>query len=192
MALLKEGVRDGAVARAVQDALFAFRHGQVSATLDIVSADLRSGTVVLVRNAETPALIGRGGRWDAVAPGSGPVGRYPLARPDVRQLPAEPGLRVAIVSDGIAEAGLRAGGGRFDLPAFAARFGPRPAPTLLADEILAEAIRRDGNRPADDMTVAVLAIDAHDEPMLVRRMSVTMPLSGFPTRDSAADEGGRR
>ena len=32
VSLLKEGVRDGAVARAVHDYLFAYRHGKVSAT----------------------------------------------------------------------------------------------------------------------------------------------------------------
>ena len=39
VALVKEGVRDGVVARATHDYLFAFRHGQVSATLDLLSID---------------------------------------------------------------------------------------------------------------------------------------------------------
>src|SRR6187401_2723332 len=43
VSLLKEGVRDGAVARAVHDTLLAYRGGKVSASLDILSADLKHG-----------------------------------------------------------------------------------------------------------------------------------------------------
>jgi hypothetical protein len=53
--LLADGVRDGAVARAVHDFLFHYRHGQVSATLNIVSADLVSRTLVVSRNNPCPA-----------------------------------------------------------------------------------------------------------------------------------------
>lgn len=42
--LLKDGVRDGAVARATHDYLFAFRHGQVSATFDLLSIDMKTQT----------------------------------------------------------------------------------------------------------------------------------------------------
>ncbi|HCG28801.1 MAG TPA: stage II sporulation protein E, partial [Chloroflexi bacterium] len=37
VALLKDGIRDGAVARGVHDSLLAYRHGKVSATLDLLS-----------------------------------------------------------------------------------------------------------------------------------------------------------
>src|SRR3954451_11112846 len=49
VSLLKEGVRDGAAARAVHDSLFAFRHGQVSAALDILSVDLKTRSVLVTR-----------------------------------------------------------------------------------------------------------------------------------------------
>ena len=66
VALIKDGVRAGVAARAVHDRLFAFRHGQVSATLDIVSVDLRTKTLLVTRNASTPLLVGRAGVTDAV------------------------------------------------------------------------------------------------------------------------------
>src|SRR5512133_112773 len=46
IALLAEGVRDGAAARAASDSLFTERNGKVSATLNILSADLQTGTLV--------------------------------------------------------------------------------------------------------------------------------------------------
>src|SRR4051812_27831511 len=57
VALLKDGARDGSVARAVHDALYTQRGGQVSAELTLLSVDLASRTVVLTRNSHCPALI---------------------------------------------------------------------------------------------------------------------------------------
>src|SRR5512139_23869 len=47
ISLLADGVRDGAAARAAHDYLRTIRAGQVSATLDIVSVDLATRTVVV-------------------------------------------------------------------------------------------------------------------------------------------------
>src|SRR5690606_15818810 len=69
--LIKDGVRDGAVARATHDFLFAFRHGQVSATLDIVSVDLHSREVVITRNADSPMLLRKEGEISVVPMASG-------------------------------------------------------------------------------------------------------------------------
>src|ERR1700690_3793231 len=57
--LLAEGVRDGAAARAASDYLFAERDGKVSSTLNIVSVDLTSETIVLARNNEVPMYLAR-------------------------------------------------------------------------------------------------------------------------------------
>jgi serine phosphatase RsbU (regulator of sigma subunit) len=177
VSLIKEGVRDGAVARGVHDYLFAYRHGQVSATLDILSVDLRSGTLVVTRNAAAPMLLARGGRFEAVPGCSGPIGLYHLTRPTVTQLPMEPDLRVVLSTDGIHGAGVRDGRGEFDLSAFAAEALPEELGAGEgADRLLAEAVRRDAGRPADDMTVVALTLRAHAEPLLVRRQVTTVPL----------------
>lgn len=186
VALLKEGVRDGAVARAVADALFAHRHGQVSATLDILSVDLRSGAVLLTRHAETPAVIGSHGGWRTEPTAAGPLGRSPLARPEVRQFPAEPGLCVVVVSDGIDRAGERFGEPPFDVAAFAATV-PAGGAQALADALLAEAIRRDRGRPADDMTVVALALGRHRDEPIVRRLAVALPVPWLPKGEGAGD-----
>lgn len=177
VALLKEGVRDGAVARGVHDYLFAYRHGQVSATLDILSVDLRSGTIVVTRNAVTPMVVGQAGRYDLVQGTSGPIGLYHLTRPTVTQLPLAPGLRVILMTDGVAGAGRRTGRGAFDLDAFAASaWHDALDAEAIVDQLLAAALARDGSRPADDMTVVALALRSHDDPIRVRRQSMVVPL----------------
>jgi hypothetical protein len=46
----------------------------------------------------------------------------------------------------------------------------------LANLVLDEAIRRDKNRPADDLTVVAVVLADHTEELLIRRQSVRMPL----------------
>src|SRR6266581_2842511 len=72
--LLADGVRDGAVARATHDFLFHYRHGQVSATLNIVSADLVSRTLVVSRNNPCPAILVLNGEVELLNEPSMPIG----------------------------------------------------------------------------------------------------------------------
>jgi serine phosphatase RsbU (regulator of sigma subunit) len=65
VSLLADGVRDGAAARAAHDYLRTMRGGQVSATLDILSVDLGTRTIVVSRNSHCPTIVVRRG-------GSGP------------------------------------------------------------------------------------------------------------------------
>src|SRR3990172_8495452 len=59
--LLAEGVRDGAAARAASDYLFTQRNGQVQSTLNILSIDLQSNSLVITRNNPSPVLFWLGG-----------------------------------------------------------------------------------------------------------------------------------
>jgi serine phosphatase RsbU (regulator of sigma subunit) len=176
VSLLKEGVRDGAVARAVHDSLFAFRHGKVSASFDIVSVDLRTKTVIATRNAQTPVIVYRDGQASPLVTNSGPIGLYHFTRPDVTQFPAEAGLGLVLFTDGIATAGDRYGGSPFDVAAFLTEFEGESNAEELADAVLFEAIRRDKNRPADDLTVVTVILRGHADDPLVRRQTVSMPL----------------
>jgi serine phosphatase RsbU (regulator of sigma subunit) len=176
VALLKEGVRDGAVARGAHDYLFAYRHGQVSATLDILSVDLHSRSVVVARNAETPMLLDTGGGFEAVPVAAGPIGLYRATKPQITEQPLRHGLRVVLVSDGITAAGRRARLTPFDCLAFARTLPADLTAEELADRLLQEAVRLDEGRLQDDATVVALVIWPHDERILVRRMSATVPL----------------
>lgn len=174
--LLKDGVRDGAAARAVHDHLFAFRHGQVSATLEIVSVDLHSGSLVVARNASTPLVVAQGERWSETAATGGPIGRYHLSRPDVHRFPLKSGMAAIVATDGVFGAGARGGRGGFDLCRFAGGLPPELGAAPLADAILGEAIRRDDGKPGDDMTVAVVRLGDHGDGLLIRRLTVRVPL----------------
>lgn len=177
VALLKDGVRDGAVARATHDALFASRFGQVSATLDILSVDLATRSVVITRNAETPLIVGQAGVYEPSSATSGPIGHRRFTRPSIVELPVAASLQIVLMTDGIAHAGAVGMAAPWDLAGFAATaFAPDDAAATLADRLLAEAIRRDHGRPRDDMTVVALALRPHTETTLIRRMAVSLPL----------------
>jgi hypothetical protein len=52
-----------------------------------------------------------------------------------------------------------------------------PSPQLLADTLLAQAVRLDDDRPADDISVLVLKVTSRDGDN-VRRMTVRLPIEG--------------
>jgi len=108
VSLLKDGARDGVVARAVHDTLFAFRGGKVSATLDILSADLKTNPVVVTRNGVTPLIVVEDEEITVLQTETGPAGLYHFTRPSVVQLPLKSGLMVVSYTDGIHSAGNRA------------------------------------------------------------------------------------
>jgi serine phosphatase RsbU (regulator of sigma subunit) len=174
--LLKEGVRDGASARAANDYLFALRNGQVSATLDILSVDLKTHTVVITRNSETACLVTTH-EESCVLPGTEPpLGLYARTRPWAMETPLESDLRVILVSDGVATAGRRSGRSPLRLDETAATAPPHASAAEIADLVLRAAIERDGGKPADDMSVVVLTLPEHSETILIRRMRAQVPL----------------
>ena len=175
-ALLKEGVRDGASARAANDFLFAMRNGQVSATLDILSVDLKTGTIVITRNSETACYIRTAEGSEVSAGAERPLGIYPRTRPWAAEIPVGPGVRVILVSDGVTNSGRRTGMLPVNLKAISENAGPQASAADIADRVLGEAIARDGRKPADDMSVVALTLPEHDQATLVRRMGVQVPL----------------
>jgi serine phosphatase RsbU (regulator of sigma subunit) len=174
--LLAEGVRDGAAARAASDALFTEKQGKVISTLNIVSVDLRSGTIVLTRNNPVPIFISRGEQMDIIDEESIPLGTSRNVRPLITEIAIEPGLIIVISTDGLTHAGKRRG-----LPMdVGATIGSvledqDPSPQMLADSLLAQAVSLDEDRPADDISVVVLKVTARAGDN-VRRMTVRLPI----------------
>ena len=175
-ALLKEGVRDGAAARAANDFLFAMRHGQVSATLDILSVDLKSGTIVITRNGDTVCLVQTAAETEVIVGGERPLGLHPRTRPWAAEYPMAAGLRIILISDGVANAGTLGGKSAFDLETVAASADRGVSAAAIADLVLNEAIARDKGKPSDDMSVVALTLPEHRETTLVRRMRAEVPL----------------
>jgi len=175
MALIAEGARDGAVARAVHDFLFAARDGKVSATLVIVSADLRSKTVVISRNGEPSVLAvvpraGEGSEIMAISEDAAPIGVHARMKPAIAELPLVPGLIVAAFTDGALTVS------RDRLVEILAAARPEEA-DATASRLLDEALQADGGRPRDDMSVAVLTVGPGSEGTTpIRTMALSFPV----------------
>jgi serine phosphatase RsbU (regulator of sigma subunit) len=177
IALLAEGVRDGAAARATHDYLRTHRQGQVSAELSIVSLDLATRTIVISRNTHCPALILSQGClriWDEA---SHPIGIHAGIKPVITELPLVPNTWVIVFTDGVLEAGQRFGVS-FDITGWVmAYFGHgQESAQALADAVLARAIELDQNRPQDDMSVLALALLPLQSTDQVRRLNVRFPV----------------
>lgn len=184
--LVKQGVRDGAVARSANDQLFFYKSGGVSATLNLISLEFATNTLLITRNNPLPVYLGR---WENPAkpdtesaetetspeePGelkpvllsldgeSVELGIYRQTRPVVKQFELTPGMLVVAFSDGVSHAGERFNPGEKTLDVAAFVRGKLEAgnldPTQIADELLELAMAADRRRPQDDMSVVVLTV----------------------------------
>lgn len=175
--LLAEGVRDGAAARAASDYLFSERNGKVSSTLNIISVDLTSETVVMARNNEAPIYIAHGETIECINEPSRSIGTARNIKPIITEIPIEMGLTLVLYTDGLVHAGDRRG---TPMDVGTTLRGlleeSEPTPQVLADALLAQAMRLDDNRPVDDISVVVLRVMQRtgDD---VRRMTVRLPIN---------------
>jgi serine phosphatase RsbU (regulator of sigma subunit) len=176
VALLAEGIRDGAAARAAHDYLYTHRSGKVSATLNIVSVDLESRTLVLSRNNHCPAIIGLNGEITLFDEPSQPVGVQRGTKPVIHELPLAPGITVVIFTDGLTAAGERTGR-LLNVPELVRELlGRQLSAHDLAQALLQRALQADDQRPADDISILVLTISALDRGDDPRWLNVSMPL----------------
>jgi serine phosphatase RsbU (regulator of sigma subunit) len=176
ISLLAEGVRDGAAARAASDSLYTERSGRVSATLNIISVDKQTNTLVITRNNPTPALLAEYDQVKELAEPSIPVGLYRDTRPVITEVPLQPGLTAVVFSDGLVHAGKRYGEGMDVSACLVAMLDDEdPTPQFIADSLLSQALKLDQSRPADDVSIVVLRVlqRSGDE---VRRMYVRLPI----------------
>ncbi len=181
VSLLADGVRDGAAARAAHDYLRTLRGGQVSATLNILSVDLGTRTIVISRNSHCPVLVAHGqqGELDLLDEPSQAIGIHSRTRPVITELPIAPNLHVVVFTDGVLSAGVRYGT-RLDVTAFV-RDQLRACPgeacaRSLSDALLARSVELERGRPGDDVTVVVVSVLARRQPDDVRRLSVRFPI----------------
>ena len=174
--LLAEGVRDGAAARAAADFLFSERSGKVTACLNILSVDLQTQTIVITRNNPTPVFVARGEQVECITNESVSIGTNRNIRPSITEFPLESGITIVMYTDGIKFAGDRSGQ-PLDICILLEAMLEEEDPTAeeIADNILAQAIRVDNNRPNDDMSVVVLRSSPVESDQ-IRRMTVRLPI----------------
>lgn len=176
ISLLAEGVRDGAAARAASDSLFTERSGKVSATLNILSVDMQTQTLVITRNNPAAVLLARHEEIKCLDEPCMPIGLYRGTRPLISEVELMPGLTAVVFTDGIVHAGSRYGEA-MDVPAILHALLDEEEPTsqMIADALLDHAMKLDRERPVDDISVVALRVmkGAGDD---VRRMWVRLPL----------------
>lgn len=175
---LAEGVRDGAAARAAHDYLYTYRGGKVSATLNILSVDLITDTLVLSRNSHCPILV--------FIPDEGmrlldepvePLGVHRGTKPSIAELPLKAGMLVIVYTDGLERAGSWSGP-VFDIPEAAQELVDSGEGTAqrVADALLSEALALEDGRPRDDISVLVLHIAERPVEYDVRHLLLRVPL----------------
>jgi serine phosphatase RsbU (regulator of sigma subunit) len=174
--LLSEGVRDGAAARAASDYLYTEKKGKVSATLNILSVDMLTRTLVITRNNPAPVWLAQNEMVTCLSEECRPIGRYRDTRPLISEMPLEPGLTAVIFSDGLILAGSRTGEQMDICTSLQAMLDmEKPSPQEIADSLLAHAVKLDRGRPVDDISIVVLSVlkRTGDD---IRRMTVRLPL----------------
>nr|WP_092067220.1 PP2C family protein-serine/threonine phosphatase [Dendrosporobacter quercicolus]NSL46471.1 serine/threonine-protein phosphatase [Dendrosporobacter quercicolus DSM 1736]SDL51772.1 Stage II sporulation protein E (SpoIIE) [Dendrosporobacter quercicolus] len=175
-ALIADGARDGAVARAVHDYLYALKDGKVSSTLTLISADLDAGTVVISRNSNCPVIVKDAYGLTIYDEEVNSIGVHKRTKPLMYQVPLEAGMIFIAYTDGIQAAG-RKKSKEIDFAKILAIIEENGAADVafIADSILEYALKVDEYRPGDDMTVVVLSICESENPDKIRRMSVSFP-----------------
>ncbi len=178
--LLAEGVRDGAVARAAHDYLYTYRGGKVSATLNIVSVDAVTETLVISRNNEAPVIVHTPQRGlFLLEESSDAIGIYRHTKPLITEIPLEVGPLVIAFTDGLRHAGSWHGSNCFD-PVQATRIMLKEGisdPQQISDELLRQAVEYDDGRPRDDISVVVVGVSKRPgDSDGVRRLTGWLPL----------------
>ncbi len=174
--MLAEGIRDGAAARAVSDFLYHERGGKVMSTLNILSADFTTHTLVLTRNNPAPILVAHGEQVEVLNDPCMEIGTRLGIRPLISQMPIEAGLTILIFTDGLNHAGER-NGKRIELEScfHTLLLQPQNNAQAIADGLLQTALALDQNRPGDDISVVVFQVLAQARD-IIRRVSLSLPL----------------
>ena len=177
IALLAEGVRDGAVARAAHDYLYTHRQGKVSATLNIASIDMVSQTLVLSRNNHCPIYVLTGNGLLTLDEPSQAVGVHRNTKPIVTEFALEAPMITVIFTDGLRTAGVRRHESLDIEQILEGLWAERVHSAQKVAEALFEAsYQLDEHRPVDDISLLVISITEEETPKIGRHLHMMFPL----------------
>ncbi|MDR3091598.1 MAG: stage II sporulation protein E [Clostridiales bacterium] len=138
-------------ARLINSALVLKNADESFSTLDICLIDLQSGFAEFIKIGAASAFILRGGEVIPVRSSSLPMGMLSRVDLETRTKKLRDGDVVVMMTDGAAEA---FGGEEAEF----LRSVKRARPKDFAESVAAEAVRRSGGKPADDMTIIAARI----------------------------------
>jgi serine phosphatase RsbU (regulator of sigma subunit) len=176
--LLAEGVRDGAAARAAHDYLYTYRAGKVSATLNILSVDTQTNTLVISRNNPAPVIVHTPEKGlFALEEPSAVVGVHRNVKPLITEIPLAVGVLAVAFTDGLQHAGSASGPGKVQPEQVIGDILAREIkdPQTIVDELLGCAMELEEGRPRDDISIMAIAVldGTGDE---TRRLRGRLPL----------------
>jgi len=174
--LISESIQDGAAAKAVAKILYKENAGQASASLNILSCDLQSNTIVITRCNPVPVMIIQGGNINCLSSDCTLLGDNEDIKSSIYQIPLEGDITIVLFTDGIFNAG-QSEGITIDLCTTLNALFQEQDPTAqeTADFLLSQAINLDQNQPEDDMCVVVMqTIPQLNNP--ARRLSFRFPV----------------
>jgi len=177
MAQLKDGARDGVAARTAHDYLYTYRMGQEAATLNIVSVDFQTNSILVSRNNPAPFFVIDRLGVRTYGESSQPIGIHPMTKPQIVDVPIKPDLYVVVFTDGLLKAGERFGED-VEIGNFLAGWSVDRGlgAQALCDQLLARALELDRSEPTNDMTILVLAAIEQPVESSARRLQVSFPL----------------
>lgn len=177
ISLLAEGVRDGAAARAASDSLFTDRNGKVSSTLNILSVDVQTNSLVITRNNPVPVMLYQDNSIKVIDSESNAIGFYSGTRPNIIEVPLEVGLVVVSFTDGLIHAGERSGKS-MDIEDVLRELLRKEQSSAqeIADLFMERAMILDEGRPVDDISIVVLKVQDSLQNS-IRRMNVRLPIN---------------
>ena len=148
----------------------------IAATLDTVSVELATRTVLVTRNSVTLHAIGSSGEYAQSLGESGPIGLGRHTRPPIDHFSFEKGLYFVLFTVGIAGAGARVGASLDPRVYLNETHSVAASANDIADGLLAAAIAGDDGRPRDDTTVAALRISEASDAQPIRRVRFGLPV----------------
>lgn len=189
ISLLKDGARDGAVARAVHDYLYTYRMGQAVATLNILSVDYRSARILVSRNNPAPFFVIDPQGLHSYNEPFTPIGLQPMIKPLITELPVSAYTYVLVFTDGLLKAGERYGED-MELANYLAGWqaGQGRPPQELTEDLLQRAIELDRGELGDDLSIVTLAVLPATAPNQVRRLMMTAPFEPLAGLPAGADQ----
>jgi serine phosphatase RsbU (regulator of sigma subunit) len=169
--LLQDGARAGVAAMAASDALLHARSGQVSAGLDVITVDPGSN-IEIARLSSNLVFVCRRGLWSIMPRSGDPAGRLANQTPEIESMPICDGLRIVLVTDGVAQAGSRFGA-EFELVKHLEATSAGLDPEELSQRVLSAAMNADRDRPQDDQSVVAIMISSAESDQRVQRLHVS-------------------
>lgn len=176
ISLLAEGVRDGAAARAASDYLYAERGGKVQSTLNILSIDMISRTLVISKNNEAPLFLYVNNSLIIMDEKSRSIGAHRNTKPIIKEIALEKDLTVVLFTDGFTHAGTYYEKKINVLEEVQNVLKENCSAQEMADQLIDCALAFEKDKPRDDISIVVLKVIKDGAISGIRRMTLNLPI----------------